>query len=60
MTSDKSFDELLGRCTAVLGVPEGGRTRESLRRVIRAWTEERIREDGKPKVSVTDSIAFFS
>ncbi|CAN0328007.1 unnamed protein product, partial [Pylaiella littoralis] len=34
-----TFQELLARCTAMLGVPAGVEAEESLRRVLKAWSE---------------------
>lgn len=40
-----TFDELLVGCIAMLGVPGGMRARESLRRVLKAWSEDGDRHD---------------
>lgn len=34
-----TFDELLARCSVMLGVPGGVQERESLRRVLKVWSE---------------------
>ncbi|CAM9669281.1 unnamed protein product, partial [Scytosiphon promiscuus] len=39
-TTALTFDALLARCATTLGVPGGARTRESLRRALKAWSEE--------------------
>ncbi|CAM9727978.1 unnamed protein product [Ectocarpus sp. 12 AP-2014] len=40
-----TFDELLVGCIDMLGVPGGVRARESLRRVLKAWSEDGDRHD---------------
>lgn len=41
-----TYDELIVGCIAMLGVPGGMRARESLRRVLKAWSEDGDRHDG--------------
>lgn len=48
-----TFEEVLARCTAMLGVPVGLEAQESLRRVLKAWSEGGTTFDGGRDVSMT-------
>lgn len=53
-TAALTFDKLLVRCTAMLGVPGGVQARESLRRVLKIWSE-----GGNMNDCVQDQVSIY-
>ena len=58
-TSCDGFDDLLATCISTLGVPGGRRARESLRCVLQAWGEKKIREKTEVSVSIVRLPVVF-
>lgn len=54
--NEDGFDELLIECMAKLGVTAGKRTRESLRRALRMWTEGIAREETSSSEATVSSF----